>query len=69
MTLRQVPLKEIKKLLKNLKNTRSTSIDGLDNFAVKLAAEVIAGPLHHVVVLSINQNKFPTAWKYSEVMP
>ena len=35
---------------------------------MKTSAEIIAGPLHHVIVLSINQNKFPTGWKYSKVI-
>ena len=69
LSLQHVSLKQIKQLLKNLKNSRSTSIDELDNFAVKVSADIIAKPLHHVIALSINQNKFPTSWKYSKVIP
>ena len=69
LELKHVSLKEVKKLLKSLKNSRSTSIDDLENFAVKVSADIIAEPLRHVIVLSINQNKFPTAWKYSKVIP
>ena len=69
LSLKHVSLEQVKKLLKNLKNSHSTSIDELDNFAVKVSADIIAEPLHHVIVLSINQNKFPTAWKYSKVIP
>ena len=36
---------------------------------MKVSADIIAKPLHHVIALSINQNKFPTAWKYSKVIP
>ena len=28
-----------------------------------------AVPLHHIIALSILQEKFPTAWKYSKVIP
>ena len=55
--------------LENLKNSRSTSIDELDNFSVKLAADHIAHPLHHIITLSILQKTFPSAWKYSKVIP
>ena len=69
LSLKHVSLKQVKKLLKDLKSSRSTSIDELDNFAVKLAADIIAQPLHHVIVLSVNQDKFPTGWKYAKVIP
>ena len=69
LSLHHVTVDQVKKLLKKLKNTTSTSIDELDNFAVKTSADIIAGPLHHIIVLSINQNKFPTSWKYSKVIP
>ena len=69
LSLNHVTVEQVRKLLKKLKNTRSTSIDELDNFAVKVSADIIAEPLHHIIVLSVNQNKFPTSWKYSKVIP
>ena len=36
---------------------------------MKLAADMIAQPIHHIVCLSINQNKFPDAWKLSKLLP
>ena len=50
-------------LLKGLKNSKSTGIDQLDSFSVKLSADIIAGPVNHIVMLSLMQNKFPTDWK------
>ena len=64
-----VSVKKVKSLLCSLKNKTSTSVDQLDNYAVKLAAHHIAGPLHHVVTLSILQQKFPTIWKYTKIVP
>ena len=52
-----------------LKNKTSTSVDQLDNYAVKLVADHIAGPLHHVITLSVLQQKFPTGWKYTKIVP
>ena len=48
---------------------KSTSIDELDNYAVKITADIIAEPLHHIVTLSILQNKFPSCWKYGKIIP
>ena len=44
-------------------------MDDLDNFSVKLAAPVIAKPLHHIITLSIMQHEFPSQWKCAKVLP
>ena len=36
---------------------------------MKIAADVIDRPLHHIITLSILQHKFPRSWKYSKVIP
>ena len=36
---------------------------------MKLASDFIVDPLHHIITLSIIQNKFPTNWKYTKVIP
>ena len=69
MKLNHVSVIKVKKVLQSLSNSRSTGIDELDNFSVKLAAETISEPLHHIVTLSVMQNKFPSGWKYSKVLP
>ena len=46
---------EINNILKNLSSSRSTGVDGLDNFSVKIAADVITWPLHHIITLAIMQ--------------
>ena len=69
MNLEHVNILKVKKILKSLSNSRSTGLDELDNFSVKLAADYIAQPVHHIVCLSIQQNKFPHSWKYSKVLP
>ena len=69
LSMKHVSISKVNKLLKKLKNSKSTSIDELDNFCVKVAADVIAEPLHHIITQSILQQKFPTLWKYSKVIP
>ena len=59
LSIRYVSVKKVNKLLKNLKNSKSTSIDELDNFCVKLAADIIDKPLHHIITLSLMSNRFP----------
>ena len=60
---------KIRSLLRNLKNKTSTSVDQLDNTAVKIAHNYIAQPLHHVVTLSLMQQKFPSVWKLTKIVP
>ena len=67
--LSHVSLSKVNKLLKNLKNTRSTAVDELDNYCVKISADIITRPLHHIISLSILQQKFPESWKYSKLIP
>ena len=69
LSLKFVNVDKVRKLLSNLKNTKSCAVDELDNFCVKLSAHIIAKPLHHIITLSIMQNKFPTNWKYSKIVP
>ena len=68
-TLNYVSVNKVRTLLLSLKNKTSSSIDQLDNHSVKLAADYIAGPLHHVITLSIMQQKFPSCWKMSKIAP
>ena len=53
LSLGHVTIAKVNKLLKNLKNSKSTSIDELDNFCVKTAADIIDKSLHHIITLSI----------------
>ena len=69
LSLGHVSEEKVLKLLRSLSNSRSLAIDELDNFSVKLAAEVIARPMHHIITLSIIQEKFPSSWKFAKVLP
>ena len=68
-SLGHMTVEKVKKLLESLSNSRSTAVDELDNYSVKIAAPVIAGPLHHIITLSIMQQRFPKSWKYAKVLP
>ena len=69
LKLEHVSEEMVRKLLMKLKSSKSISVDELDNFAVKHAADHIAKPLHHIITLSIMQSRFPTSWKFSKIIP
>ena len=67
--MQHITVGKVCKLLKGLSSSRSTAVDELDNYSVKIAAPLIAQPLHHVITLSIMSNKFPSSWKYAKILP
>ena len=69
LSLSHVSVEKVKKLISSLSNSRSTATDEMDNYAVKVAGPAIAKPLHHIITLSLMQEKFPTTWKYAKVLP
>ena len=69
LDINHVSVTHVKKILKKSKGSKSTGIDTLDSYSVKLSAEIIAQPLHHIICLAIMQSKFPSSWKYSKVIP
>ena len=69
LKIKHVTVPKILKILKNLKTSRSLGVDELDSYSLKLAAEIIAPSIHHIVTLSIMQQKFPAAWKFAKVLP
>ena len=69
LSLSHVGVAKVEKLLRSLPSSRSTGIDGLDSYSVKVAASIIAAPLHHIITLSIMQHRFPSQWKGAKVLP
>ena len=69
LDLKYVSQDRIFKILKKLKSSKSCGIDGLDTYSLKIVASIVAPVLHHIVVLSIMQFKFPSSWKVAKVLP
>ena len=69
LEFQHVSIAKVSKLLKRLKSSKSTGYDGLDSYSLKIAAEYICKPVHHIITLSLMQTKFPTSWKYSKIIP
>ena len=44
-------------------------MDGLDSYSLKISASFVAIPIHHLITLSIMQQKFPSLWKLAKILP
>ena len=69
LTFNYVSVATVRKVIQSLKGKKSTSVDQLDSYSVKIACDYIAGPLHHVITLSLMQQRFPEVWKYTKIVP
>ena len=56
-------------LLSKTKNSKCASMDSLDSYSIKISAELIAPPVHHIITLSIMQSKFPSMWRQAKIIP
>lgn len=55
--------------LKELNPRKPTGSDKLEPLFLKLAAEIIAGPLCHIFNLTLSSNEIPLDWKSAPVIP
>ena len=68
-SIEPVSVVDVIKIIKGLKNSSATGVDYIDTRTVKLAAELIAPALAHVINLSISTATFPEIWKLFKVIP
>ena len=52
-----------------IKNSSATGTDFIDTRTIKLASNLIAPPLTHIINLSISTSSFPNLWKHAKVVP
>ena len=57
------------KILKYLSNNTSSANDRLDALALKHGAEILYGPITHVINCSIKTAKFASKWKIGKLLP
>ena len=69
LTMNYVSMRKVKKILKNLRSSKSVGLDELDSYSLKVAADIIAPSVHHIVTLSVMQQKFPSSFKLAKVIP
>ena len=56
-------------MLKKMGKSKSFGHDQLDSWSLKLIAEHIYIPIHHIINLSIRNKKFANKWKLAKVIP
>ena len=69
LSLSFISVGKVEKLLKGLKSSKATAIDGLDSYSLKISASLVAAPIHHLISLSVMQQKFPSVWKLAKILP
>ena len=57
------------KVLNDLGNTTSAANDRLDALALKHGAQVLHGPITHIINCSIRTSQFATKWKIGKLLP
>ena len=69
LSMTHVSVGKVRSLLKSLSSSRSLACDELDSYSIKLAADIIAIPIHHIMTMSIAQQRFPRQWKFAKILP
>ena len=69
MEIQPVGRSHILELLKKLGNSHAHGHDDMDGYTLKLAAESLAGPISHLVNLSIRKSNFANRWKIGRLIP
>lgn len=60
---------EVNKVLASLNVSKATGPDTIGNFLLKICARAIAEPLTRLFNYSLQTHKFPSTWKFSNVVP
>ena len=67
--IKKVAIEEVLKVIQGLKNSAATGTDFIDTRTIKLASNLIAPSLTHIINLSIHTSTFPSMWKHAKVVP
>ena len=59
----------VRKIIRCLKSSSATGVDYIDTRTVKLAEELLAPAITHIINLSISSSTFPSIWKWHKVIP
>ena len=64
-----ISVEKTKTLLQRLKTSKAAGSDDFPPLLAKAASEELAGPLTHLIALSIRTHKVPGFWKFANVTP
>ena len=68
-SIRQVTVKEVRKIMKNMSKKKSKGNDGISQECLLLGLDVLAAPLTKIINNSITSGVFPDQWKEAIVVP
>ena len=68
-SLRKVTLAETLDFIGKLNNSTAHGLDGQDALSIKSAAVDLAGPLTHIINVSLQTTTFANKWKLSKIVP
>ena len=60
---------QVDKIIRELNNSKASGVDNIDTYILKLVRKIIVPSVCHILNLSLLNNKFPTKWKISKVVP
>ena len=67
--LKPVNVAGVRKIIRCLKSSSATGVDYIDTQTIKLAEELLAPAITHIINLSISSSTFPSIWKWHKVIP
>ena len=68
-SLKTVTERQVEKAIKAMKNKSNSGIDFISPKLVKMAVDVIKGPLCIIINASISEGEFPDSWKIGKITP
>ena len=69
LELKKVSKSEVEKIIKNMKNSLAFGMDELDAVTIKRAGKLLAGPISHIINLSLGNREFPAKYKLAKIIP
>ena len=68
-SFKEISIDFTKKEIQKLQASKSTGLDGINIKLLKDAAEVVAGPLTHIMNASLKSGTVPSMWKKARITP
>ena len=69
LTMGPATEKEVLDIIKKFKNSHAFGRDNLDAATIKIGGKFLAGPITHIVNLSLGTANFPAKWKIARILP
>lgn len=64
-----ISLDRTKSLIREIKNSTTEGLDTISNMVIREGIDQLAGPLQHIINLSLTTNQFPNHWRLTKIIP